>query len=60
MAGVFQMNFDLRPLLQGDKNIKVDAVEKSHEVKALSVISKGKNMHPLRSGKHVRDLHAEL
>ena len=37
--------------------IKVDAVKKSHEVKALSVISKGKNMDPLQSGKHVRDLH---
>ena len=29
-------------------------------MKALSLISKGENMDPLRSGKHVRDLHAEL
>ena len=55
-----QMNFDLRSLLQDDKNIKVDAVKKSHEVKALSLVSKGKNIDPLRIGKHVRDLHAEV
>ena len=60
MAGVMQMNFDLRSLLQDDKNIKVDAVKKSHEEKALSLMSKGKNIDPLRIGKHVRDLHAEL
>ena len=54
MPGVTQMNFDLHSLLQDDKNIKVDAVKKSHEVKALFLISKGKNMDPLRSGKHVR------
>ena len=60
MAGVMQMNFDLRSLLQDDKYIKVDAVKKSQKEKALSLISKGKNIDPLRSGKHVRDLHAEV
>ena len=29
MAGVMQMNFDLRSLLQDDKNVKVDAVKKA-------------------------------
>ena len=29
MAGVMQKNFDLRSLLQEDKNIKVDAVKKA-------------------------------
>ena len=60
MADVMQMNFDLLSLLQDDKCVEVDAVKKSHEVKAHSVILKGKNLHLLRRGKHIRDLHAEL
>ena len=52
--------FDLHSLLWDNKSVDVNAMKRSHELKALSLVSNAKSCDPFRGGKHVRDLGAEL
>ena len=43
-----------------NKAVEIGAVKKSCEMKVITAISQAKIWDPFRSGKHVRDLYAEL
>ena len=60
MAERMQIKYDLCSLFQDNKAVEIDAVKKNCEMKAISAISQTKIWDPLRSGKHARDLYAEL
>ena len=51
--------FDLHSLLR-DKSVDINAMKRSHESKALSLVSNAKSWDPFRGGKHARNLGAEL
>ena len=59
MAERMQIKYDLCSLFRDNKAVEIDAV-KNCEMKVISAISQTKIWDPLRSGKHVRDLYAEL
>ena len=59
MAERMQIEYDLCSLFR-DKAVEIDAVKKNCEMKVITAISQAKIWDPFRSGKHVRDLYAEL
>ena len=52
--------FDLHSLLRDNKSVDINAMNRSHKLKALSLVSNAKSWDPFQGGKHVRDLGGEL
>ena len=60
MAERMQINYDLCSLFRDNKAVEINAVKKNSEMQVISTISQAKVWDPFRSGKHVRDLYAEM
>ena len=60
MAEHMQIEYDLCSLFRDNKAVEIGAVKKNCEMKVITAISHAKIWDPFRSGKHVRDLYAEL
>ena len=60
MAERMQINYGLRSLFRDNKGVEIDALKRNCERNVFLAISKANVWDPFRSGKHVRDLYAEL
>ena len=60
MAERMQIEYDLCSLFRDNKAVEIGAVKKNCDIKVITAISQAKIWDPFRSGKHVRDLYAEL
>ena len=57
---VAERMYDLCSLFRDNKAVEIGAVKKNCEMKVITAISQAKIWDTFRSGKHVRDLYAEL
>ena len=60
MAERMQIKCDLRSLFRDNKVVEIDSLKRNCEMKVFLAIAQAKIWDPFRSGKHVRDLYAEL
>ena len=60
MAECMQIEYDLCLLFRDNKAVEIGAVKKNCEMKVITAISQAKIWDTFQSGKHVRDLYAEL